>query len=164
MAKIVSACSESLQGFSRYSGINKQMDLTFYSFLMWVCKVTEWVDPSPTSHSWGCRVSDWSPISHIPYSCTHMNETGLFMGLRQPRGFITKSRNTLIRPLDVPLNEIHTFLFMNYLITSKISFRASVVGSPTNPPWAPGSDKIRGQGYTKFLKRNEPHIWFALFY
>ncbi len=25
--------------------------------------------------------------------------------------------------------------------------RASEVGSPTNPPWAPGNDKTRGQGY-----------------
>ncbi len=28
----------------------------------------------------------------------------------------------------------------------KILSRASEVGSPTNPPWAPGSDKTRGQG------------------
>ena len=45
--------------------------------------------------------------------------------------------------------------------------RASEVGSPTNSPWAPGSDKTRGQGsfgpFTgglpiKLLKRNEPYI------
>ncbi len=45
--------------------------------------------------------------------------------------------------------------------------RASKVGSPTNPPWAPGSDKTRGQGsrpsshnylYKNLKKRKEPHI------
>ncbi len=61
--------------------------------------------------------------------------------------------------------------------------RASEAGSPTNPPWAPGSDKTRGQGsfgaFTggldllgepdyfshdslyKILKRNKPHIWLT---
>ncbi len=28
----------------------------------------------------------------------------------------------------------------------KILSRASELGSPTNPPWGPGSDKTRGQG------------------
>ncbi len=40
--------------------------------------------------------------------------------------------------------------------------RASEVGSPTNPPWAPGSNKTRGQGsfgpFTCGLKRKGPYI------
>ncbi len=39
--------------------------------------------------------------------------------------------------------------FENILRRSPLPFvlsRASEVGSPTNPPWAPGSDKTRGQG------------------
>ncbi len=38
-----------------------------------------------------------------------------------------------------------------HLQNNDILSRASEAGSPTNPPWAPGSGKTRGQGsYTKF--------------
>ncbi len=38
--------------------------------------------------------------------------------------------------------------------TLNILSRASEVGSPTNPPWAPGSDKTRGQGSFDFFSHN----------
>ena len=37
-------------------------------------------------------------------------------------------------------------LVLKCVLNMKILSRASEVGSPTNPPWAPGSDKTRGQG------------------
>ena len=44
----------------------------------------------------------------------------------------------------------HLFCELTYVqISLKILSRASEAGSPTNPPWALGSDKTRGQGFKK---------------
>ncbi len=43
------------------------------------------------------------------------------------------------------ITSFNHFLYNSGGTLKKIS-RASEVGSPTNPPWAPGSDKTRGQG------------------
>ena len=50
--------------------------------------------------------------------------------------------------LDYSTNREHFPMLDNYnlRINLNILSRASEVGSPTNPPWAPGSDKTRGQG------------------
>ncbi len=45
----------------------------------------------------------------------------------------------------------------------KILSRANEVGSPTNPPWAPGSDKTQGQGSYKKIKKETKHTFDPLF-
>ncbi len=45
----------------------------------------------------------------------------------------------------VPEPQVYLLPQVDHLFIHVLS-RASEVGSPTNPPWAPGSDKTQGQG------------------
>ncbi len=65
--------------------------------------------------------------------------------------------------------------YVDFPHTQSVLSRASEMGSPTNPPWAPGSDKTQGQGsfgpFTgalaittyKNLKKETNHTFDSLF-
>ncbi len=46
--------------------------------------------------------------------------------------------------IDIILSGVMTSYCLRFAV--RILSRVSEVGSPTNPPWAPGSNKTRGQG------------------